>query len=297
MSEKKRIREWMDIPGRFLPGARNTITDVPGVTVGHCTVIEGEDVRTGVTVIKPHAGDPYRIPVPCAIYVANGFGKLTGSVQVNELGELESLIGLTNTFSVCQAVQGILNHQVKAMLPGDSSMNVVVGETNDHILNDLRGFHVTPEHVRASINALSEEVGEGNVGAGTGTRCYGYKGGIGTASRVVSVDLRDGGESFVAGALVQTNFGGNLNLYGWQLPYQEPEADAFGGSCMIVVATNAPLDARQLMRVAKRGIVGMTMTGSYLANDSGDFCIAFSNARQRLAKSDRTERFRARPSF
>lgn len=282
MREERRIREWMQVPGRFQPGARNAITDVPGVTVGHCTLIEGESVRTGVTVVRPHPGDCYHVPTPCAVHVGNGYGKLAGSVQVAELGETESMIALTNTLSVPQAVQGILESQLPWMVEGDGSMNALVGETNDGFLNDLRGFHVRPAHVHRAVAALGPAVAEGAVGAGTGTCCYGYKGGIGTSSRIVRGVHIGEKRDYTLGALTQTNFGGNLNIYGVQTPYMplpEPEQK---GSCMILIATDAPVDARQLARIARRGIIGMAMTGSHLSHGSGDFAIAFSNCPENL---------------
>ncbi|HWQ58971.1 MAG TPA: P1 family peptidase [Clostridia bacterium] len=286
MTQRKRIREWMEIPARFEPGERNSITDVPGVLVGHCT-LKREPICTGVTVVKPHAGDPYKYPAPCAIYVGNGFGKLAGSVQVEELGTVESLIGLTNTFSVAQVLQGIIDYQLGFMGEGDWSMNVLVGETNDGGLNDIRACAVRPEHVRRAIEALGEHVEEGCVGAGAGTRCYGFKGGIGTASRVVPRRATGEEEDYVVGALVQTNFDGNLNIYGRRLSRDSDKERPMPGSCMVVVATNAPVDARQLKRIAKRGILGIAYTGSYLAHSSGDFCIAFSNREENLVDRHR----------
>lgn len=276
MAERKRIREWMEVPSRFSPGEKNAITDVKGVAVGHCTIKE-KTACTGVTVICPHTGDPYRFPSPCAVYAGNGFGKLAGAMQVEELGVLESLIGLTNTFSVAQVLQGILEHQVKSMTDKDWSMNVLVGETNDAGLNDLRAFHVRPEHVARAIAALGENVEEGAVGAGAGTRCFGFKGGIGTASRVVPGNTVGEREAYTVGALVQSNFGGNLNIYGHSLPLKPVRERPMPGSCMVIVATDAPADARQLKRIAKRGIAGLIETGSYLSHSSGDFAVAFSN--------------------
>ncbi|MCE5235379.1 MAG: P1 family peptidase [Clostridiaceae bacterium] len=276
MVERKRIREWMEVPSRFSPGGKNAITDVKGVAVGHCTIREGT-ACTGVTVIRPHAGDPYRFPSPCAVYAGNGYGKLAGAMQIEELGALESLIGLTNTFSVAQVIQGILEHQVKSMTDKDWSMNVLVGETNDAGLNDLRAFHVRPEHVARAISALGENVEEGAVGAGAGTRCFGFKGGIGTASRVIPGSAVGERGAYTVGVLVQTNFGGNLNIYGHSLPLKPVEERPMPGSCMVIVATDAPVDARQLKRVAKRGIAGLIETGSYLSHASGDFAVAFSN--------------------
>ncbi len=281
MAQRRRIRDWMEIPGRFSPGERNSISDVSGVRVGHHTVTEGS-ACTGVTVVSPHGRDPYRYPAPCAMFAGNGFGKLAGSVQVEELGVLESLIGLTNTFSVAQVMQGILEYQVKTMGDNDWSMNVLVGETNDGGLNDIRAFHIKPSHVSLAIAALSTDVEEGCVGAGAGTRCFGFKGGIGTASRVVPGTAVGERESYTVGALVQTNFGGSLNIYGRALPLKPLKERPMPGSCMVVVATDAPVDARQLKRIAKRGIVGLTDTGSYLSHSSGDFCIAFSNYAENL---------------
>lgn len=282
MRERRRIRDWMDVPGRFTPGCRNAITDVPDVLVGQKTLIEGENVRTGVTIVRPHAGDLYHEQTPCAVCVGNGFGKLTGSLQVTELGVCESLIGLTNTLSVPQVTQGILLAQKPLVGEDDGSMNVLVGETNDGFLSDLYGFHVTPAHALEAIAALSETVDEGAVGAGTGTSCYGFKGGIGTSSRIVPGKNIGEKRDYTVGVLIQTNFGGNLNVYGHQLPYKPlPEPDP-AGSCMIVVATDAPMDSRQLYRLSKRAIVGMAATGSYLSNGSGDFAIAFSNCKENL---------------
>ncbi len=271
MSQRKRIRDWMEIPGYYSPGERNSITDVKGVSVGHYTLHENE-IHTGVTIIMPHEKDPYIYPTPCAVAVGNGFGKLTGSLQVEELGVMESMIGLTSTFSVPQVVQGILMHQLGSMSPDDSSMNVLVGETNDAYLSDMRSFPIRPEHVEEAIRNLSSDVTEGSVGAGSGTICYGCKGGIGTASRKVQIN----GEAYTIGALLQTNFGGHLNLYGRQVE-TAPQPWETKGSCMIVVACDAPLSGRQLKRIARRGLIGMTMTGSYMGHGSGDFCIAFSN--------------------
>ena len=292
MREQRRIRDWMDIPGRFQPGKRNAITDVPNVLVGQKTLIEGDSVRTGVTIVRPHAGDLYHLQTPTAVCVGNGFGKLTGSLQVQELGVSESLIGLTNTLSVPQVAQGILMAQKPLVEKGDGSMNVLVGETNDGFLSDLYGFHITPAHTLEAIAALGETVEEGAVGAGTGTSCFNYKGGIGTASRVVPGKNIGEKDDYTVGVIIQTNFGGNLNIYGYQLPYAPlPEPDP-AGSCMIIVATDAPMDSRQLYRLAKRAIVGMSYTGSFLSNGSGDFAIAFSNAKENL-QDKRSEHIRA----
>ncbi|MCA1705021.1 MAG: P1 family peptidase [Actinobacteria bacterium] len=274
---RRRIREWMDVPGRFQPGRLNSITDVPGVAVGHKTICVDASIRTGVTVVIPHTGDVFADRCPAAVHVGNGVGKLTGALQVAELGELESVIALTNTLSVPQVMQGLLDHHLSTMAPGWQSINVVVGETNDGYLNDIRGCHVRPQDVIEAIDAAAQNVEEGCVGAGTGTCCFGYKGGIGTSSRVVSTGAINDSRVVNIGALVQSNYGGSFTLYGHTLPGGSKAAVHEDGSCMIVVATDAPLDSRQLTRIAKRAIVGLARTGSVLAHGSGDFCIAFSN--------------------
>ena len=278
-SQRPRLRELGLAVGRLSPGRWNAITDVPGVMVGHKTLIEGDSVRTGVTVILPHSGNIFRHKVPAAIYVANGFGKLVGYTQVRELGELETPIALTNTLSVWDVAIGLTEYVLG--LPGNEavrSVNPVVGETNDGYLNDIRGRHVRPEHVLEAIrSATAGPVAEGVVGAGTGTVCFGFKGGIGTSSRRLTE--RQGGHT--VGVLVQTNFGGRLTVLGrpvWRMlrPLQDVPRD---GSCMIVVATDAPLDARQLHRLARRAVAGMARTGASMSHGSGDYVIAFSTQR------------------
>ena len=271
--------------GVFEPGPLNAITDVGGVKVGHVTLVSEPGIRTGVTAILPHPGNIFQQKVPAAIYTGNGFGKLTGYTQVEELGNIETPIILTNTHSVPVAASGLITHTLQQ--PGNEgirSVNPVVGETNDGWLNDIQGRHIKEEHVIFAIrNAKGGVVAEGNVGAGTGTICFGYKGGIGTASRRIPESL--GG--FTVGVLVQTNFGGVLEINGIQVgkklkryPYQELlEMDA-DGSCMIVVMTDAPLDARNLKRLAKRGIMGMARTGGIASNGSGDYVIACSTAEE-----------------
>lgn len=274
-SERPRARDLGITIGRLTPGENNAITDVPGVLVGHATVIRGEDVRTGVTVVLPHGGNVFREKVPAAIVVGNGFGKLVGTTQVAELGEIESPIALTNTLNVGKVMDALVGHMLA--LPGNEgvrSINVVVGETNDGGLNDIRGRHVGAEHLSQALeSAKSGPVVEGSIGAGTGTVCYGWKGGIGTSSRLVA--------SYKVGVLVQTNFGGLLTIDGVPI-YQQlqpgrepPEED---GSCMIVVATDAPLGPRNLRRLADRALAGMARTGSSFSNGSGDYVIAFSTA-------------------
>ena len=286
MPDKKRIREWVGVPGNFPPGKKNSITDVPGVKAGHFT-IHDDRIHTGITLISPHDLNAFENPVPCAVYSGNGFGKLAGSMQIDELGILESMIGLTNTLSVPMVMQGLIGHYLENN-NGITSINVVVGETNDSALSDIGRLAIRPDHVKNAINALSADVPEGAVGAGAGTCCFGYKGGIGTASRAIPAKFSDGEKLYTMGVIVQTNFSGNLNIYGRPVPCGTRKKTA-GGSCMIIIATDAPVDARQLKRIAKRGIAGMTQTGSFLANGSGDFCIAFSNYPGNIfARGDRT---------
>lgn len=281
--------------GILATGPLNAITDVAGVEVGHTTIISGDNIRTGVTAILPHSGNVYREKVPGAIFVANGFGKLTGSTQVAELGEIETPILLTNTLSVPQVADALKTYILT--LPGNedvTSINPVVGETNDGYLNDIRGRHITPEGVFAAIKkAKAGPVEEGNVGAGTGTVAFGWKGGIGTSSRKLPQNL--GG--YTVGVLVQTNFGGVLTIIGAPVGqelgqyYLHDELhkgnakDKANGSCMIIIATDALIDARNLKRLAARAWLGMARTGSAASNGSGDYAIAFSTAPQLRIRS------------
>jgi D-aminopeptidase len=347
---RPRARDLGIAPGVYQPGPLNAITDVDGVGVGHTTIIEGDAVRTGVTAIVPHGGNLFQEKVAGAVFVGNAFGKLAGSTQVTELGTIETPIVLTNTLSVGVAIDAVVRYTLAQ--PGNEqvrSVNAVVGEPNDGGLNDIRGLHVTRDHVLAAIrNARSGPVAEGAIGAGTGTICYGWKGGIGTSSRKVpaprsgqgagdpSPDSGQGG--YTVGVLAQTNFGGNLTISG--VPIYEmlrppsrraaavrpmsdtgptrvtvgsdsdqttlrhrsdrdqtqltlrsggnPTQAGLGpqagvgpdpnGSCMLVVATDAPLDARDLRRLAARAIFGLARTGSAYSNGSGDFAIAFSTS-------------------
>ena len=283
--QHKTLREWGFPTGIFETGQYNAITDVPGVTVGHVTLIEGDSVRTGVTAIVPHQGDIFRNKVPAAIHVGNGFGKLVGITQVRELGNIETPIVLTNTLSVAAGIEGVVRYTL--MQPGNQdvrSVNAIVGETNDGRLNDIRGMHVTPQMVIDAINnAHGGPVEQGNVGAGTGTICFGFKGGIGTSSRVLPESL--GG--YTIGVLVQTNYGGILEIDGVQVGQRLHKHDFINhvrksenvdGSCMMVVITDAPLDSRNLERVAKRAMMGMAKTGGIASNGSGDYVIALSVA-------------------
>ncbi|WP_459416357.1 DmpA family aminopeptidase [Flagellimonas sp.] len=278
---QNRLRDHKIEIGVLQPGAFNAITDVPGVQVGHFTLIEGDAIRTGVTSILPHSGNIFQEKVPAAIYVGNGFGKLAGYTQVKELGNLETPIILTNTLSVPIAMNALIGYTLNQ--PENKnvrSVNAVVGETNDGYLNDIRGRHVTEEHVLQAIsNAKSGPVTEGNVGAGTGTICFGFKGGIGTSSRVLP--KKSGG--YTVGVLVQTNFGGILRVAGVEVGkklghYSNSFKYSPDGSCMIVVLTDAPLDSRNLERLAKRAILGLARTGGIASNGSGDYVISISTA-------------------
>jgi D-aminopeptidase len=295
---RPRARDLGIQPGAASPGALNAITDVAGVRVGQTTLAVGDTVRTGVTAILPHSGNLFRQKVAGAVFVGNAFGKLAGSTQVQELGTIESPIVLTNTLGVGVAVDAVVRWTLAQ--PGNEnvrSVNALVGETNDGGLNDIRNLHVTREHVASAITSARDgAVEEGAVGAGTGTVAFGWKGGIGTSSRRV----RQQNDEWTVGVLVQSNYGGRLTIAGvpvWReltpqsvaaanpepgtrnlerrTPNDEPRTDA-DGSCMIVVATDAPLDSRNLERLAARAIFALARTGSTYSNGSGDFAIAFS---------------------
>ncbi len=273
---RPRARELGLRPGTLATGPLNAITDVAGVRVGHSTLIQGENVRTGVTAILPHAGNLFHDKVPAAIVVANGFGKLAGSTQVNELGEIETPILLTSTLNVPRVADALIEYMLK--LPGNEdvrSINPVVGETNDGYLNDIRGRHVGREQVMEALqSAHGAAVEEGAIGAGTGTVAFGFKGGIGTSSRKAA--------QYVVGVLVQTNFGGELAIAGAPVGRELRAGRSSGsadGSIMIVLATDAPVDARNLRRMASRCVWGLARTGSTGSNGSGDYAIAFSTVR------------------
>lgn len=278
---RQRARELGLATGILTPGKWNAITDVPGVRVGHTTLIAGDSVRTGVTVILPHGGNLFREKVPAAVFVGNGFGKAMGFTQIEELGNIESPIALTNTLNAPLVADGLLDYLLA--LPGNEevrSVNTVVGETNDGYLNDIRGRHVRSEHVLSAIREAKQgPVAEGCVGAGTGTQCLGYKGGIGTSSRVLP--KAKGG--YAVGVLVQTNFGGILTINGAPVGRElgnfymaDDTPYPVDGSCMIVIATDAPLSARNLERLAKRSFLAFGRVGSFSSNGSGDYSIAFS---------------------
>ena len=285
---RPRAREAGIAVGILPTGPLNAITDVDGVLVGHTTVIRGDNVRTGVTAILPHSGNLFSEKVPGAVFVGNGFGKLAGSTQVNELGEIETPILLTSTLNVPRVADFLIDYMLS--LPGNEevqSVNPLVAETNDGFLNDIRGRHVSRDDVFAAIKgAKSGPVSEGSVGAGTGTVAFGFKGGIGTASRKLPARL--GG--FTIGVLVQTNFGGVLTINGAPVGrelgryYLKDELapadrkDSPDGSVIIVIATDAPLDARNLSRLAARAMMGLARTGASASNGSGDYAIAFSTS-------------------
>lgn len=295
---RPRARELGITVGILPAGALNAITDVQGVLVGHTTLIRGDNVRTGVTAILPHSGNLFQEKVPGAVFVGNGFGKLAGSTQVNELGEIETPILLTSTLSVPRVADFVIDYMIS--LPGNDkvqSINPLVAETNDGHLNDIRGRHLSRDDVFAAIKgAKSGAVAEGSVGAGTGTVAFGFKGGIGTASRKLPPRL--GG--FTVGVLVQTNFGGILTINGapvgrelgqYYLKDELAGPTSPDGSIIIVIATDAPLDARNLDRMAARAMMGLAKTGAAGSNGSGDYAIAFSTAADvRIKSVDQSER-------
>ncbi len=292
----KRIRDYGITIGSLETGEKNLITDVKGVKVGHVTLKDG-DINTGVTAIIPHEGNIFKQKLYGAVQVINGFGKTIGTIQLEELGTIETPIMLTNTLNVGTVSQGLIKYML-SMNPDigvkTGTINPIVGECNDGFLNDIRGFHVTEEHVFESIKNASEDFLEGAVGAGTGMRCFGYKGGIGSSSR--RIKIKD--EEYTLGALVLSNFGVNkdfiLNNKDINSMIHENNRDLTTrkneegvenileklekGSIMMIIATDAPLLPRQLKRVAKRSVVGITRLGSYLGNGSGDVAIAFSTA-------------------
>jgi len=278
------VRQAGIVVGILPPGPLNAITDVPGVRVGQVTIERGKDVHTGVTAVLPHGGNLFRQKVPAGVVVANGFGKFAGSTQVEELGEIETPILLTNTLSVAEAMAASVEWTLAQ--PGNEdvrSVNAVVGETNDGVLNDIRGRHVRVADARRAIeSAVAGPVAEGNVGAGTGTVAFGWKGGIGSASRRLPETL--GG--WTVGVLVQANYGGVLTVggvpvgtalgqYDFRREVEERRAD---GSVIVVVATDAPLSDRNLRRLAARAFAGIARTGSSFSNGSGDYAMAFSTA-------------------
>ena len=282
---RPRAREAGVVVGVFQPGELNAITDVQGVRVGHTTLIEGDDIRTGVTAIIPAPGNLYTHPIPAWIYTGNGYGKMVGETQVREFGEIETPILLTCTLCVWSAANALKQWMYEQPGMGEHTLNPIVGETNDARVNNMWADPIQKEEVYAALNSASTgPVEEGSVGAGTGTQAFGWKGGIGTSSRVLPEEL--GGYS--VGVLVQTNYGGALSINGAPVgrelgsyayrDFLEPVADTDkeDGSIMMVVATDAPLTARNLDRVARRAMMGLARTGSFASNGSGDYVIAFS---------------------
>lgn len=270
---KGRARDYGIITGKFNTGENNAITDVKGVKVGHVTIRNGVDLCTGVTAIIPHEGNIYQKKCPAAVYVGNGFGKMAGYTQIKELGNIETPIILTNTLSVASGIQGLITYTINQYGNENvKSVNAVVGETNDGKLNNIRRRAVTEQHVlKAIYDAKDGRVVEGCAGAGAGTVNFGYKGGIGTSSRVLPDSL--GG--YTTGVLVQTNYGGTLQINGFTAEDIDSNNNP-DGSCMIVVITDAPVDARNLERMAKRAVMALGKTGSFMSNGSGDYAIALS---------------------
>lgn len=294
----QRARDYGIKIGVLATGSQNAITDVKGVLVGQQSLHKKKHIRTGVTVILPHGDNIFQQKVPAAMYIGNGFGKLMGYSQVAELGNIETPIVLTNTLSVPTAADAVIDYILAQPVNQKvRSVNPIVGETNDGALNDIRGRHVKKSDVLAAIQqAKTGQVAEGNVGAGTGTRCFGFKGGIGTASRMLPEKL--GG--YTVGVLVQTNFGGVLQIDGVPVGqelgqfYLKEQLDySPDGSCMIVVATDAPLDSRNLKRLAKRAMLGLAKTGGIASNGSGDYVIAFSTAKDLRIPYQSTSSFRS----
>lgn len=287
INAQNRLRDYGVVPGIFKTGKYNAITDVKGVSVGHLTCIEGNDIRTGVTAIIPHQGNIFRNKVPAAIYIGNGFGKLAGYTQVKELGNIETPIILTNTLNVAQGIDALITYTLAQ--EGNSniaSVNAIVGETNDSGLNNIQARYITPDMVLQAIkNAKFGPVEEGCVGAGTGTVCFGFKGGIGTSSRVLPKSLG----AYTVGVLVQSNYGGVLEINGVKVgeklekfSFKQNVMQDVDGSCMMVVITDAPLDSRNLERIAKRAMMGLAKTGGIASNGSGDYVIALSVAPENL---------------
>ncbi len=287
INAQNRLRDYGVVPGIFKTGKYNAITDVKGVSVGHLTCIEGNDIRTGVTAIIPHQGNIFRNKVPAAIYIGNGFGKLAGYTQVKELRNIETPIILTNTLNVAQGIDALITYTLAQ--EGNSniaSVNAIVGETNDGGLNNIQARYITPDMVLQAIkNAKFGPVEEGCVGAGTGTVCFGFKGGIGTSSRVLPKSLG----AYTVGVLVQSNYGGVLEINGVKVgeklekfSFKQNVMQDVDGSCMMVVITDAPLDSRNLERIAKRAMMGLAKTGGIASNGSGDYVIALSVAPENL---------------
>ncbi|NTJ44540.1 S58 family peptidase [Agrobacterium larrymoorei] len=288
-SRRPRLRDVGFVTSHFPTGALNAITDVKGVKIGHFTVVEGDSIRTGATAILPHDGNLFHDKVPAALSIYNGFGKFIGATQIEELGEIETPIVLTNTLGTGRAIEAI--NQYTLSQPGNESVvsiNAVVGETNDSKLNDIRAGRPTTEEIKAALNdAQAGFVAEGCVGAGTGTVAFGMKGGIGTSSRIVRIAKQD----YVLGILVQTNYGGKLLVAG--KPFDNPLFHDKDGSIIIIVATDAPLSSRNLKRLGARAFGGLARTGAALSNGSGDYALAFSTAEEVRRTPERRKKLHA----
>ena len=287
----QRLRDYGFNPGMLPAGKLNRISDVPGVLVGHMARIEGERIRTGVTVIDPGIEDLYHNKLPAAVAIGNGYGKMAGATQIAEIGTLETPIALTNTLAIGPAMQGVIELVVRITknMPHSTTVNAVVGETSDSIVNDIQNISIRPADVSAAYDNRRKDYALGSVGAGTGTCAFMFKGGIGSASRIVKI----GRKKYTVGALLQTNFGGALTIMGVPVDrlLGRTDFDKFlpsneDGSCMMILATDAPLSARQLGRVGRRSVAGLGRTGSVLGHGSGDYAIAFSTNRAGVEGAD-----------
>lgn len=290
MPTQNRIRTYALFPGMLPVGKKNLISDVAGVTVGHFTLRSGDDIRTGVTVVDPGVDTLFRNKLPAAVSVGNGFGKMAGVTQIDELGTLETPIALTNTLALGPVLRGLVDITLQNTpdIAPYETINAVVGETNDGLVNAIHKNSLTGDHVKQAYDSRTADFELGCVGAGTGTRAFSWKGGIGSSSRVVNVQ----GASYTVGVLVQTNFGGALTIMNTPVGERldKTDFDTFlskpDGSCMIVVATDAPLTDRQLKRLAKRSLLGLARTGSVMATGSGDYAIAFATKTQGVIKDE-----------
>ncbi|MFB3897159.1 MAG: P1 family peptidase [bacterium] len=279
-----RFRDYGFNPGLLPPGKRNKISDVAKVQVGHCTRIEGDTIRTGVTIIDPGIPDLFHHKIPAAVAVGNGFGKLVGTTQLQELGTLETPIALTNTLAVGSVMHGLVELVLKTTkhIGESTTVNAVVGETSDAIVNDIHRIVLGKSEVDTAYASRTRDFALGSVGAGTGTSVFSWKGGIGSASRKITIGKR----KYLLGALLQTNFGGALTIMGVPVgkllgatSFDKFISTQNGGSCMIIIATDAPISARQLGRIARRAMLGLGKTGSIMGHGSGDYAIAFSTNR------------------
>lgn len=292
---KKRFREYGLTVGRLPTGPKNLISDISGVRVGHVSYVEGDDIRTGLTVIDPGLAGLFRKKLPAGLFVGNGYGKMAGVTQVEELGTIETPIALTNTLAVGPVMRGIIDYVIEQTpdIQPFESINAVVGEANDAWLSRIHKDVVKKEDVKRALETAQADFALGCVGAGTGTRAFAWKGGIGSSSRTVVIDEK----KYTIGALVQTNYGGALKILGKDIGYKlgKTDFDTFlpaDGSCMIVVATDAPVSSRTLKRLAKRATLALVRTGSVMAHGSGDYAIVFSTSRAGLDGPESTSLIR-----